>query len=154
MRDDAVFFLEDRLVEAHARLATPTAGDVLVGRADALITPEEATGAFLKKIERMAPFGIQNPKPLFLMQSVVVQSLSHFGKSEEHLKLTIGSSDQRHASIDAVAFFAKGALARRAAALTIGSRVHILVHLERDTFSRGSPIRLRLIALAPEPATI
>ena len=144
VRDEAIFFLEDRLVEAHARLAIPEIDDALAGRADAAITPEEATGAFLKKVERLAPFGIQNPKPVFLMRAVSVREISRFGKGEEHLKLKINLHEGK-GSIDAVTFFAKGAVARAVTTLTRGSRVNILAHLERDTFSRGNPVRLRLL---------
>ncbi len=141
--DDAVFFLEDRLVEAHARLAVAS-DDALAGHADAVLAPEETTLAFLKKIERLAPYGIQNPKPVFLLREVVVDEVTRFGKSEEHLKLKIGMNGGK-GSIDAVTFFVKGAIARTADAFTRGSRANMLVHLERDTFSRGAPVRLRLL---------
>ena len=145
VRDDAVFFLEDRLVEAHARISEEdAAGDDLSKRADAAITPEEATSAFLKKIERLAPFGMQNPKPLFLLREIVVREISRFGKGEEHLKLKIDSTAHER-GIDAVTFFAKGALKHAADTLRAGSRANILAHLERDTFSRGAPVRLRLL---------
>lgn len=139
--DDAVFFLEDRLVEAHATLQTKE-DDSLANHADAAITPEEATHAFLRKVEKLSPFGQQNAKPVFLLREVVVHDISRFGKSEEHLKLKIQSGDE---TIDAVTFFAKGSLARIAETLLKGSVVNLLAHLERDTFARGTPVRLRLI---------
>lgn len=144
VKNDAIFFFEDRLVEAYTRLEPRMSGDDFSRHADAVLTPEEATESFLKRIERLAPFGMQNPKPVFLMREISVQGVSRFGKSEEHLKLSIGSPDGTR-TLDAVTFFAKGALARTTAALTQGSRASILVHLERDTFSRGNPIRLRLL---------
>lgn len=139
--DDAIFFLEDRLVEAHAKLEKKE-DDSLANYADAVITPEEATHAFLKKIERLAPFGMQNSKPVFLLREVQVVDISHFGKSEEHLKLKIKSGNE---TIDAVTFFAKSSLARVAESITKGRQVNILAHLEHDTFARGNPVRLRLI---------
>ena len=146
VRDDAVFFLEDRLIEAHARISAQDAsGDDLLKRADAEITPEEATGAFLKKMERLAPFGVQNPKPVFLLREVVVREISRFGKGAEHLKLKIDANNGGGRSIDAVAFFAKGPVARGADTLLVGGRANIIAHLERDTFSRGTPVRLRLL---------
>lgn len=143
VRDDAVFFLEDRLVEARARLEIKDDDDLSM-RADAEIMPEEATSMFLKKMERLAPFGMQNPKPVFLLREVIVREISRFGKGEEHLKLRIASTTEG-SGIDAVVFFAKGNLARAADALAAGSRANILAHLERDTFSRGNPVRLRLL---------
>lgn len=142
VRDDAVFFLEDRLVEACARLDASEV-DAFANHADAVIAPEEATLGFLKKVETLAPFGIANPKPVFLLRDVAVREISRFGKSEEHLKIKIVSESGR--VIDAVTFFAKGSLARVAESLTPNSRVNLLGHLERDMFARGSPVRLRLL---------
>ncbi len=143
VKNDAIFFLEDRLVEAHQRLAK-SEDDPLASHADAVLTIAEASSALLKKIERLAPFGIENPKPVFLLRGVIVRKVTRFGKSEEHLKVTIASPEGKE-SVEAVAFFAKGALARTADALAAGAEAHVLAHLERDTFSRGAPVRLRLL---------
>ncbi|MEK7604360.1 MAG: single-stranded-DNA-specific exonuclease RecJ [Patescibacteria group bacterium] len=142
--DTEVFFLEDRLVEAHERLTKNSPPqDVLATRADLLITPEEVTKEFLARVERLAPFGIGNPKPVFLLRDVSLREISSFGKAQEHLKLKIALTSGR--TLDAVTFFVKGALARAAATLTPNSRIHLLTHIERDTFSRSSPVRLHLI---------
>lgn len=142
--DQSVFDLEDRLVEAYARLTTKGT-DAFVDHADAAITPEEITLAFLKKVECLAPFGIDNPKPVFLLRDVSVREISRFGKSDEHLKIKIVSETGK--TIDAVTFFAKGSLARVAESLAADSRVNLLGHLERDMFARGSPVRIRLLNL-------
>ncbi len=148
--DTEVFFLEDRLNEAHAclrrqaKLVSGKVEDDLSSHADAVLTPEEINKSYLTKVERLAPFGISNPKPVFLLRNVVVQAISHFGKGEEHLKLKISVNDGKE-SIDAVTFFVKGPTARVANTLTRGSIVNLLAHLERDTFSRSSPVRLRLL---------
>lgn len=146
VQDTEVFFLEDRLVEAHEHMR-PEKSEDLALLADADIIPEDVTHALLSKIERLSPFGVQNPKPVFLMREVVVRDISRFGKGAEHLKLQIFSADGTGRTIDAVSFFAKGSVARIAAAITTGDRVHLLAHIERDTFSRKYPIRLRLLAL-------
>jgi single-stranded-DNA-specific exonuclease len=144
VRDDAVFYLEDRLVEAHARVGAET-GEAFEQHADAEITPEEMTVPFLRKVERLAPFGIDNPKPVFLIRNVPVRAISRFGKNEEHLKIRVGSESGKE--VDAITFFAKGSLARVAESLGIESRAHLIGHLERDMFARGQPVRLRLLDL-------
>ncbi|MHB0865869.1 MAG: single-stranded-DNA-specific exonuclease RecJ [Minisyncoccota bacterium] len=151
--DHAVFFLEDRLVEAYARLPITDPNNNFSKRADAEISLGEITPAFLKKIERLAPFGMQNAKPMFLLREITVREISRFGKNEEHLKLKIDVREGK-GSVDAVAFFAKGALARTVAELEPGSGAHILAHIERDTFSRGNPIRLRLLDIKKASARI
>ena len=142
--DTEVFFLEDRLVEAHAKLANEKVEDDFSQHADAVITPEEINSSFLRSVERLSPFGIDNPKPVFLLREVRVAGISRFGKGEEHLKLKIISADG-NSPIDAVTFFVKGPIARVASTLTRDSRVNMLAHIERDTFSRTNPVRLRLL---------
>ena len=142
--DDAIFFLEDKLVEAYARLGKQEEGTDLSEHADAVITIAEATESFLKKVERLSPFGIQNPKPVFLLREIIVREISHFGKSNEHLKLKI-SLPEGITTLDAVTFFTKGAVARAAETMRPNDCISILAHLERDTFSRGIPVRLRLL---------
>lgn len=146
VRDTEIFFLEDHLVKAHERLldGKPISDELLL-RADAEVMPEETTSAFLAKVEKLAPFGMHNDKPVFLLREVLVREISHFGKGEEHLKLKISSVDGNGTSINAVTFFTKGSVARTAKTLAAGSRVNMLAHLERDTFSRGNPVRLRLL---------
>lgn len=143
--DTEVFFLEDRLVEAYERItADAEQVDPLLARADAVLAPEEVTLSYLKKVERLAPFGMENPKPVFLLREVPILGISRFGKAEEHLKLKI-EVNGGNGTIDAVTFFVKGAIARVAGELATGSRANLLAHLERDAFSRSSPVRLRLL---------
>ncbi len=144
VRDDAIFFLEDKLVEAYERLPKKEEVDDISNYADAVITPEEANESFLKKIEKLSPFGMQNAKPVFLLREIVVREISRFGKGKEHLKLKISSRDKNN-KIDAVTFFVKGNIARTIETIQPNGVATILAHLERDTFSYGNPVRLRLL---------
>jgi single-stranded-DNA-specific exonuclease len=144
VHDHAIFFLEDSLVTAFEKIEKNPV-DPLLSHADAVITLEEVALPFLKKVERLSPFGMNNPKPVFLLRDVGVKEISRFGKSGEHLKIKIVSESGR--VIDAVTFFAKGSLARVADSLVSGDRVNIIGHLERDMFGRGSPARIRLLDL-------
>jgi single-stranded-DNA-specific exonuclease len=142
--DTEVFFLEDRLVQAHEKLVGGKIEDDFSQHADAILTPEEVSVSFLRSVEKLSPFGMGNPKPVFLLRDVAVREISRFGKGEEHLKIKIGANENG-ATMDAVTFFVKGSVARIANNLTRGTLVNILAHLERDTFSRTSPVRLRLL---------
>ena len=145
--ETAVFDLENRLVDALTRISTDmVATDDLSFHADAIITPEEVTGKFLSRVEKLSPFGMKNPKPVFLLRDVSVREISRFGKGREHLKLKICANDDAR-SLDAVQFFTKGPVARAVTTLSPGSRANLLAHIERDTFSRTSPVRLRLLNL-------
>jgi len=61
--------------------------------------------------------------------------------------LKINSQESVGPDIDAVTFFVKGTVARVASSLKPGTLVNLLGHLERDQFSRGTPVRLRLLDL-------
>jgi len=144
VRDDEVFFLEDRLVEARSALAESVLEEV--GQPDAEISALQADLRFLAKLERFAPFGQDNEKPLLRFHNAEIASAERFGKSKEHVKLKI-IRDEFSAPIEGIAFFAKGALARVADTLLAGGHADILAHLERDQFSRRGYPRLRLVSL-------
>ncbi len=142
VHDSRIFDLEEALVNAYTlRSTSPTE---ITMCADARLSPHEITHSFLRDIERLAPFGIENPKPVFLLAQVPLVSISSFGKKGEHLKLSIETA---RAPLDAVAFFAKPPLMRLTQSLTPGSLVTLLAHLERDTFQGANALRLRLVDL-------
>lgn len=153
VKDEAIFALEEKLVTALATLPPNESGeDAFAFHADATLSLDEVDLSFLKKLERLAPFGQENPKPIFLFREIQLLSLSRFGKGEEHLKLQLVSNETGR-TLEAVSFFAKGALARAAESLQTNAPVHVLAHIERDAFSRKNPIRLRLLQLRALPAT-
>lgn len=143
-----VFELEDRLCVALATLPERDTADPF-SRADAHIGPEEATHALLSKLERLAPFGMGNPKPAFVMRDVVIAQVSWFGKSEEHLRVRLDPAlaDFTGRQLEAIAFYARRELGDACDALAAGTTATLLAHLERDQFSKGRPVRLRLVAI-------
>lgn len=144
LSEESVFHLEDLLVDAFKTISKrETFPDTPGASADLKLTPEEVHTRFLAKLERLSPFGVSNPKPTFLFESIVVHHISYFGKGNEHLKLSIASDEGIRA--EGVAFFVKGTLSKKVATLSPGSRAHVLAHLERDMFSRDNSVRLRLI---------
>jgi single-stranded-DNA-specific exonuclease len=142
VRDDAVFFLEERLSETKMKLPPKESGDAF-SHADAEIAPHEVTPALLAKLERLAPFGEGNPKVLFHLRDVSLESASRFGKGEEHLRLLISSDGFK--ALEAIAFFAKRELGAKCFDFVAGNRVHVLAHLERNQFSKFGSVRLRLV---------
>jgi single-stranded-DNA-specific exonuclease len=144
VHEDTVFFLEEHLSKAQDALPkAPT--DELLGVADLEITPEEATTELLSRLGRLAPFGMKNPKPIVLLRDVELSEILRFGKSEEHLKLRIVR--ESGTPLEAVIFYAKRELGKKGESLTKGARVSIIGNLERDTFTKGQPARLRLISV-------
>ncbi len=85
--------LEEKIHELPKRLheAYDAAGNVEKPAEDVLVEREvdlaEVSFA-LKQLEKMAPFGVGNPKPLFIFPGVTVASGKVFGKAANHLELS------------------------------------------------------------------
>ncbi len=144
VRDDAIFYLEERLCNAFAAL--PKGEAVPDARADAEISALEATDALLSRLSKLAPFGMGNEKPVFSLRGVSIARISWFGKAEEHLRLSITTDG--FDALEAISFYAKRELGSRIKSLEAGSQVNLLASLERDQFTKGRPIRLRLVSVS------
>jgi len=143
LADHAVFDFETRMAIALASLPPQDEFDALA-HADGELFVEDATKELLKRLERLSPFGMGNPKPVFAFRDVTIERVSWFGKSEEHLKLGISHAGS---TIEGMTFYAKRQLGRGCENLAAGKRVSVLGNLERDQFARGQPIRLRLVSI-------
>lgn len=146
--DDAIFTLEERLAATYdaLRATTPTE-PTLLRAADAELPIDQASVPFLTRLEQLAPFGERNPKPLFLLRDLVLESVSRFGKGEEHVRVRL-HAPQHQRTIEGISFFAKGRVATIADTAAPGNRLAVYAHLERDLFTRGQPVRLRITDLA------
>ncbi len=146
VKDEMVFDLERHLNEAFAALPEQTGSDAAALHADAELALHEISPGLLRKLERLAPFGEANPKPVFLIRDAHLDSIARFGKGAEHVKAAL-RSPETGVSHEAIAFFAKGRTAHAADRTEPGTRASVLVQLERNTFSRKNPVRLRLLDL-------
>ena len=144
VHEDQVFFLEKRLCEALESLPDAVA-DAVGAEADASVSTQEAGSRLLSSLEKFAPFGMSNPKPVFHFKEVLIQEVSWFGKAGEHLRVRI--AHERGGTVEAISFFAKRDLGTDAERLSNGTRADVLANLERDQFSRGTPVRLRIVAI-------
>lgn len=141
--DHMIFSLEEKLSEARRKL--PEADPDAELSADFPLP--ENLGAELKRIVRFAPFGIGNPKPMYVVRDAQLASVSWFGAGSEHLRVSLMHPGSREA-VEAICFFAKRELGSACERLSIEKPCTLLATLERDTFTRGQPVRLRLIAVA------
>lgn len=147
LKDDAVFTFEEKMCEAFAKLPPTTLADrTLI--ADHAIELADELAALLKRTEQLAPYGMSNPKPIFALQGCAVAQVSWFGKGEEHLRVRVTRDDGfNQAELEAITFFARRELGKSWEKLEVGKPATLLGTLERDTFTRGQPVRMRLVAI-------
>lgn len=146
VKGESVFGLSDALNEAYKKIPTRESVPLSV-LADAEVRPEDISFSLLRSLEHMAPFGMANPKPLFLIKGVSVREVSWFGKEGEHLRVLVESGQRREPVLEAIAFFAKGTFHDSATKASEAGEATLAVHIEKDQFTRREKVRLRIVAI-------
>ena len=90
----------------------------------------------LKKIQQFEPFGLGNPRPVFMMENAGVSSVRTVGKENKHLKMKIGA-------IDAIGFD----LGHFAAKINAGDKSDLAFTLDEDTWTGEKKLQLKILDL-------
>jgi single-stranded-DNA-specific exonuclease len=90
-----------------------------------------------RQLPKLAPFGIDNAKPLFIFSGLIISKLKVFGKNKDHLELSLS---QGAASAMGIAFFSTPESFQKP--LVEGMRADVVGHVEMDW--RGGP-RVRVV---------
>ncbi len=108
--------------------------------ADSVILIDEVLAAE-KQINALAPFGMNNPKPIFLLNNLEIFEAKVFGKKNNHLKIDFKNS--RGQIISAIGFFVT--TEDFSVKISTGEKISLLANIEKSFF-RGRPeVRLRII---------
>lgn len=142
----------ERFAEAFTRvvdrLLPPGAEQVGVVEVDCVCTLGELDLPTVTEIERLAPFGRDNPKPRFLVQGAVVTQTRIFGKTSAtvktppHLELVVKQGDGARDGFLRVQWWGAAA---HAESFPKGSRVDLVVEAGLSTFSRLAEVEARLV---------
>jgi single-stranded-DNA-specific exonuclease len=130
--------LEQRLIEAVHSLSTEE--KLTEKNIDAELSIDEVNEKLQRELERLAPFGVGNPKPIFLFKNVSPISLKTFGKTGDHVELVFKNSSNRNVS--AIAFF--GAKEKWAEKIKINIPIDLVASIEKSMFRGKAEIRLRI----------
>lgn len=136
---EKVHFLSDALCAAFdAEASNETNPEELL--VDMTLEAEGITHTLLRTLDVLAPFGAENPKPLFRIPDVTPEQVSIFGKVKNHTKLSIRTGLGK---MDAISFF------RLPHEFTVlpedGKTVTLLAHVERSFFMGRLDTRLRIV---------
>ncbi|OGI71749.1 hypothetical protein A3B84_01160 [Candidatus Nomurabacteria bacterium RIFCSPHIGHO2_02_FULL_35_13] len=96
-----------------------------------------------REIEKLAPFGLANPKPIFLFENVNIENIKKFGKngSGEHLEITF--SDISKNKVKAISFFSSSESFK--VPLSENIKVNLLATFDLSRFKGREELRLRII---------
>jgi single-stranded-DNA-specific exonuclease len=108
---------------------------------DAELQLSQITYRLHDEINKLAPFGIGNRKPVFLFKSVTPASVRRFGKGNEHIELSFESGGNK--KVSAISFF--GVNNEWADKVKAGQPLDLIASVEKSMF-RGRPeLRLRVV---------
>jgi len=149
---DEVHKLESDLLAAYEAVYVALATADAVGESekvfvDASISFDEVHWQTYGCIEKLAPFGVGNPKPLFLFENALLREVKAFGKEKNHIEL--GFSKQNGNKVSAIGFFSTPEDWRKrlgaSRKLAVGEKVHLVATFEKSTFRNFPELRLRIV---------
>lgn len=136
---DSVHFLEETLSREYKAIQKEVAsGDVY--SYDTELSFDEVTDSLYQDVQALAPFGVGNPKPVFLFRNGVIAAMRMFGKQNEHLELCFRSETGK--LVKAIAFFTKHTDFKEP--LREGMTVQLFASLEKSYFGYRPELRLRI----------
>jgi single-stranded-DNA-specific exonuclease len=139
-----IHFLEEKLEQA----ITEQSGDNEKSSPDihieATLALEDVTLGNYKIIQQCAPFGVANPKPLFLFENIVIGSIKMFGKNKEHLELLFNKDSG--GSVKAIHFYKS--LSDFSGELTEGSVINLVAEIDYSTWGGRGDLRLRIVDIS------
>ena len=135
LAQEHVHELSARLEAAYLKINATGTGAVEV-LLDRELDLEELSNAH-RDLQKLAPFGVGNAKPLFIFPNVSIGAVRTFGKTQNHLGLSLSRGTAR---TEGIAFFSGADSFNKKVAQ--GDRADIIGHVEADW--RGAP-RVRIV---------
>lgn len=88
-------------------------------------------------LQKLAPFGMGNPEPVFSSSKVKIQNIRLMGKDQNHVKFTVR---QDNAVFDAIGFN----MAERTLGLQTGDDIDIVFTVDENTWNGNTKLQLKL----------
>ena len=143
VHNDKIHFLEEALSVTFKKMKTKKVEDKIIYdiKSDLSIVNMKNW----KEIDKMAPFGLGNPKPIFLFENVKIEKIKKFGKngSGEHLEITFSdkNKDKQNKAV-AISFFSN--IDSFENTLVEGLNVKLLATFDLSRFRGREELRLRI----------
>lgn len=135
----SVHTLEQNLLESYEKIKTEKSPEKIY-HYDAEMSFDNVSFETYNEIQKLAPFGVGNPKPVFLFRDCIVTSVKIFGKQNEHLELSFRTSLGK--IIKAIAFFTR--YDSFGMPISEGACIQLFASIEKSVFGYKTEIRLRI----------
>jgi len=162
---DQVHFLDQHLNEAQSKilnlkLEIKNKSEILNSKEDDVadenemidmeLSMDDVSWNLYNDIAKLAPFGMDNPKPVFLFRKVVPVAVKIFGKGKEHVEVTFARSGGQ--KIPAISFFGANekwvkdlVVSDTAGGKQIFKQIDLIASIEKSLFAGRTELRLRIV---------
>lgn len=136
---ESLFDLEEKMKTTIASMKKDVSQAFHV--VDRVLTIDEVEEELVHDLKKLAPFGIENPKPLFLLQKIQPISLRTFGKEKNHLEVVFQKTDGER--VKGIYFFVTDEILLKLK----GGReaIDLHVHIEESFWNGRREVRLRIV---------
>jgi single-stranded-DNA-specific exonuclease len=106
---------------------------------DAQITIDEIDTKLIQSVQKLAPYGMSNTKPLFSIHGVVV-GFRNFGSTQNHFEISFKKKTGE--TIRAISFFKTDESYKK---IEVGEQVTVIGHVEQNFFAGRHTIQIKLV---------
>jgi len=139
---EQIHFFEEKILKAFAKIKNK--GNVAEIFVDKKLLIDDVNWENYKLIEKLAPFGAENAKPLFLFENVELFGAKVFGKAGNHLELIFQNSQRR--KIKAIDFFSDY-IKDKKVSFKVSEKINFLANFEKNTFGGSNELRLKIVEI-------
>ena len=134
--NDAILTLERELEAALGNMPAAEK-NIAPEKYDAEISIDDVSANLYDTLSKLSPFGMGNPKPLFLFRKVSVSSAKTFGKEKNHFEIMF---QKKNGTVKAIQFFAGDEIQK----IKEGDEISFIGSLEKSTFGNRTELRVRI----------
>ena len=139
--NEDVFHLEQRINDACCKVnENKEVSDDNFDMIDAILSLKNINNDFINDIMSLSPFGIGNPKPLFIFQNIIPIQVRRFGKTNNHLEFVFDKGNGQ--KISAISFF--GMENSRLCNIKENEKINLVASIEKSFYRNKVELRLRV----------
>ena len=145
LKFDKIHNLEEELERAYKKTKHIQIESKDISFVDGTLKIFDINTSLYHELNRLAPFGVLNQKPIFEFKNVLVKEVSLFGKTRNHLKIRL---EQEGKAVEAIKFFVTNKTKNRKGEeieVLPGDFVSLEAFIEKDMFGYKKDLRLRVV---------
>lgn len=141
---DHIHTFGDQLNDAYKVIKKNTSAEIDTEKDNLLdgdLTLRDVTESTYRIIEKLSPFGVGNPKPLFRFLAVAPDRVEVFGKGKDHMKLVFEREGDK--PLEAIGFFSSPESFQKK--VEEKKNIDLIAHIEKSHFMNRPQLRLRIV---------